>query len=609
MAQGGVFRTGFVIVALCLTPTHDLRADVSGVVKDGSTGVGIAGAVVRLQATELSTTADAQGAFTLDVADGVSWVVVGAAKGYFNGSVLVDAPTSDVVIALDAVPQDDDPNYALITPQTCSLCHPDQYEQWLGSPMANAGFNTWVDDIYSGLGTEGGANGFVYLRDSKFAASNPASECASCHQPELWIEDPFSALADPRLPATPEVIHGVSCEVCHKIADVDVSKVNYPGIFPEAITFTRPKGPLFHPVQYGVLGDVDFEHASFMRASYQPQLVAEVCAACHQDANDIHEDHSFDGVISEPTYLEWADSPYADPKSPHYATCVNCHMPPSGHDQVCNALYPPLVRDPQTIRSHRILGTTPEFLENAVELSMHLSRNGPQVEINIDVANALTGHHVPTGVTVRNVILLVEAWREDDNEPLTFTAGQTVHELGGVGDPTQGYYAGLPGKFFAKVNHNADGVGPTFFTDATGILFDNRIPALATDSTTYSFALPGGGGAVQVRARLIYRRAFRFLVDAKGWMQDGHGNPLEDILPPHFGHLMEESQGQIVLVRGDADGDDDCDLPDFERLIECTTGPLQLLTDATCGVLDDNRDDRIDLLDFAGLQTAFNPAP
>jgi cysteine-rich repeat protein len=105
----------------------------------------------------------------------------------------------------------------------------------------------------------------------------------------------------------------------------------------------------------------------------------------------------------------------------------------------------------------------------------------------------------------------------------------------------------MPGKFFAKVNHDALGNGPTFFTDATGIQFDNRIPALQIDASQYTFELPQEDGLVNVRARLIYRRAFRFLVDAKQWTQDGHGNPLEDVLPPHYGHLMEQIEG-IVLV-------------------------------------------------------------
>ncbi len=604
MDEGTTIRVACVLLAQ-LAWGAVAFADVTGSVRDRTSNLGVVNAVVSIQASGLRTVTDSNGGYSLDVPDGEGLVLVGAAKGYFNASIVVDPPSSGVVVLLDSVPQDDDPNYALITPETCSLCHPSQYDDWLASPMADAGFNTWVDDIYSGLGTPSGMGGFVYLLDSVFADSNPASECASCHQPEHWIENPFSSLLDPRLPVTPEVVHGVSCEVCHKIADIDVSKINYPGIFPDGVTFTRPQGPSFHPVQYGLLGDVDFEHPSLMRASYQPQLVAEVCGACHQDANDINEDHTFDGVISEPTYLEWIASPYGDPDSPQYATCVDCHMSASAHDQVCSVLYPPLVRDPNTIRSHRILGTTPEFLENAVELSMQAKRVGPLVEIDVDVVNSLTGHHVPTGVTVRNMILLVEAWRSGDDTPLTYTAAQTIHDLGGLGDPTRGYYAGRPGKFFAKVNHNANGAGPTFFTDATGIQFDNRIPALGTDTTHYSFALPGGGGTVNLSARLIYRRAFRFLVDAKGWTEDGHGNPLEDVLPPYFGHLMEQAEQELAMMRGDADGDDDSDLDDFQHLHGCTTGPAGVITDPKCEVVDDNRDGRIDLLDFAGLQVAF----
>jgi len=138
------------------------------------------------------------------------------------------------------------------------------------------------------------------------------------------------------------------------------------------------------------------------------------------------------------------------------------------------------------------------------------------------------------------MILLVEAWTKNDSTPLNYIGNQVIHELGGIGDPAQGYYSGLAGKFFAKVNHDSSGSGPTFFTDATGIIFDNRIPALHTDTTQYVFELPQVGEEYVIRARLIYRRSFRFLVDAKQWVNDGHDNPLEDILPPYYGHLMEE---------------------------------------------------------------------
>ncbi len=534
-------------------------AEISGFVRDQATEAPLSGALVTLQATSIRTTTAPDGSFLLAIPDDERAVIVAAAKGYFNEPVVLDNPSDTRVdFLMEAVPQTNSEDYQFLTPDDCGLCHPDQFDQWQDTPMAEAGSNTWVHDIYSGTGTPGGMGGFVYLRDSVYAKSNPASECASCHQPERWIQQPFTPMEDYQVPPSEAVGHGISCEVCHKIAHINVDQINYPGIFPGAVTFTRPEDPTNGQVEYGVLGDVDFRMGGYMRASYQPQLVAEVCGACHQDANDPDENHSFNGVISEPTYIEWLESPYSDPESPFYADCVDCHMPAYGAEEVCAILYPPLLRDSETIRSHRILGTTPEYLENAVELTMEAELTEKTIEVAVDITNSLTGHHVPTGVTVRNMILLVEAWREADDLQLEHLGKQTVHELGGVGDPAEGYYAGLPGKYYSKVNHDANGNGPTFFTDAVGIEFDNRIPAMATDSTTYTFAVPDGGGTVQVRARLIYRRAFRFLVDAKQWTEDGCGEPLEDVLPPHYGHLMEMAEQVLPIGAGcpaDLDGD------------------------------------------------------
>jgi len=324
-----IIRIGVMIP--CLLPAA-AWAQVSGVVRDAISGDPLPGARVTLQATTSTTVADVDGQFVLPDLVGADLVVVGAQVGYFNGSRTVAAPVSDVEILLDPVPQDDDPTYTFMAPATCGACHPTQLAEWTGSPMHRAGRNTWVYDIYDGTGTAGGMGGFVYTRDSEFADTNPASECASCHQPEPWIESPYSAMEP--IGALSEGAHrGVSCETCHKLADVDETRLNYPGLHPDVVTITRPAAPDRAQVQYGVLADSDYSSELLMRSSYQPELVAEVCGACHQDKNDPDEDGDFEeanGVISEPTYHEWRESPYADPGSPHHATCVDCHMPPSG---------------------------------------------------------------------------------------------------------------------------------------------------------------------------------------------------------------------------------------------------------------------------------------
>jgi len=541
---------GGMLVVAALAPVPG-AAQVAGTVVDDATSEPLEGALVTVQASEVETTTGADGRFALPGAGGSGLVIAAGRVGYFNGAARgVGAPATGVEIRLDAVPVVDDPTYVPRLPDSCGRCHPWQDDEWSGSAMRHAGTNTWVHDVYDGTGTAGGEGGFVYTRDSAHAGENPASECRACHQPLAWMDDPFTPLGDADDPTDLER-EGVSCEVCHKIAEVDESLPNYPGLHPDAVRFTRPD-PGGWNVQYGSLPDAIFVSPGEMRASWQPQVRAALCMTCHQDRNDLDGDGDFDeddGPISEPTWLEWLESPYADPESEHYATCADCHMEPADH-AACNWIIPPLERPVGDVRSHRFEGTTPRYLENAASLSLEARREGGRLEIEVTVENESTGHHLPTGVTIRNVILLVEATRAVDGEPLEHLGEQVVHELGGVGDPGEGYFAGLPGKLFAKINHGPDGTGPVFYTEATGILDDTRIPALESDTTAHAFALPDEDTAVRVRARLIYRRSWRVLVDAKGWTTDGHGQPLEDLAPPHFGHLMESAERTIGELPG-----------------------------------------------------------
>ncbi|MCP4993281.1 MAG: hypothetical protein GY934_05790, partial [Gammaproteobacteria bacterium] len=246
-------------------------------------------------------------------------------------STVADSPATDIEILLTPVTIGTNTSYSFVDPDACGSCHPNQKSEWDNSAMANAGINTWVHDIYDGNGTPGGNGGFVYTRDSVYAGSNPDSECAACHQPELWVAAGFSGRMEGPLdgiyPST-ATSHGISCDICHKIADVDEQKISFPGVFPDAVTINLPDSG--YQVQYGFLPDVDFNEAGTMEPSYQSQLAADVCGACHQDNNDINEDHTFAGITSEPTYTEWDESPYSDPASASYKTCIDCHMPPSG---------------------------------------------------------------------------------------------------------------------------------------------------------------------------------------------------------------------------------------------------------------------------------------
>ncbi len=525
------------ILAASLAPLAALApgsalAQVVGEVRDAASGAPIARAIVRVQGGAPRTFTDEEGRFRLeDVASGAH--VVAGAVGYFYAGV--DRPASGpVVLSLEPVPHDPEASVAFLDTTACSGCHAALVADYQGAAMAHAGENTWVADLYGGDGTSGGEGGFVYTRDSVHAARHPSSECAACHQPERFANDPSAALLPPGDPS-PAVAHGVSCLVCHQIAHIDEARPSFPGLHPASVTMARGT-----TVRYGVLGDVDYHAEGRMRASYQPQLTSAVCAACHQDSADPSGEGRYDGPISEGTYLEWLASPYGDPSSERSQSCVGCHSEPLDVPNASDAIL--LERPLGEVRSHRFEGTTPAFLERALSLSLEVSASGDEVRVTASLTNTGAGHDVPSGVTMRNVILLVEA--EDERGPLEYVGEQRVSEEGGVGDPREGYFAGLPGKLYAVVHENAEGDAPVLFTEATRVRRDERIAALATDVTRYAFRLRASG-QVQIRARAIYRRAFRSIADDKAWEQDGHGRPLEDLAAPDFGHLMTSASATL----------------------------------------------------------------
>ena len=81
-----------------------------------------------------------------------------------------------------------------------------------------------------------------------------------------------------------------------------------------------------------------------------------------------------------------------------------------------------------------------------------------------------------------------------------------------------GPQAGLPGKAYAKVLEELwTGVSPTgAYWNPTRVVSDNRLAALAADTSTYVFAAPPDGQAA-VKVTLLFRRAFSALMAQKDW--------------------------------------------------------------------------------------------
>ena len=202
-------------------------------------------------------------------------------------------------------------------------------------------------------------------------------------------------------------------------------------------------------------------------------------------------------------------------------------MPPTGATQFCSQTSN--VRDPSQVRSHVFEGTTPDMLRRAGKLRVASVVDGQTLTVTAAVSTVGAGHDLPTGVTLRHLILVIDVTDRTGARLPQATGsagGPRVPDWGGVGDPESGAFAGLPGRGYARVLVDQFLVENVLFTEAVNA-FDNRIKAGASDTTQYAFTLPRNWRKrdIRVHARLYYRRAFKPTADQRKWNVPLGGNP------------------------------------------------------------------------------------
>lgn len=515
------------------------QTTVSGFVYDQSSPV--AGAIVRAQATELFTTTDAKGNFTLGrLSPGMPITLTAWAPGYYiAGGETAYLPGEDKLeLELIQHSEIDNPNYEWVSayasegdPGNCQNCHsqpgnPESalpFDEWRLDAHSSSARNVRFLTMYTGTdvsGNQSPATRKGYSRDYgsfplppdlsypyygpgyKLDFPETAGNCAACHTPTAAIEAPYSI--DPTVVSSVGA-EGVACDFCHKIWDVRLDDFglpypNMPGVL--SFEFRRPGDG--HQFFAGPYDDVAPGEDTYSPLQQQSQL----CAPCHFGI--------FWDTLIYNSFGEWLDSPYSDPENGQ--TCQNCHMPPGFTDHFARVENGGLIRDPETIFSHLMPGALDErLLQNAVSMSVDSRRENGEIILQVDIVNDNTGHHIPTDSPLRHMILVVQVSDSEENR-LVQLSGPTIPDWGGTGKPSQGYYAGLPGTIYAKVLQELwTYIIPTgAYWNPTRILSDNRIPALETDSTTYRFTAPTEG-AVNLEIKLIFRRAFIELIEQKGW--------------------------------------------------------------------------------------------
>ena len=429
-------------------------------------------------------------------------------------------------------------------------------------------------DIYAGpflaAGEKGDAGKRFFENPTRYEVagdSSDPSDCLRCHSPAYALSAGAAAV-DPRPSVLagkdPAFTEGVTCDVCHRVTEVrsrSEDDLVAPGLV--KATLARPAAGAVPAVQ----GPHDDVTSKEMPSSYAPVFASsEFCVACHSDGR-VLKAQPVDGngqpvgavttriVWGEDTFREWrflpgtvitlqpighgvtysasGDGPFTT--SANYAgrplACQECHMtdpppdPDTGeriadyHDPAAEsgliASHAGAVpRDPRTVHPHRVEGRSARYVAWATELSVAARRDADIISATVRVENRHTGHAFPSGLPDRNVLLLVEAM--DDDGPLSAIDGPRLPSWAsgdGATDPARDL-AGVPGRGYARVLHDADGRGPVFYLRAVNAPYagDTRLKVHGVDENTWRFT--SRGKPVRVRARLVHRLRFKAQTDA-----------------------------------------------------------------------------------------------
>lgn len=302
------------------------------------------------------------------------------------------------------------PPEELLDPASCEECHPQHYQQWLGSMHAYAA----DDPVFLAMNARG----------QRETAGELGDFCVQCHAP---VAVALGKTTDGmNLDELPQHLKGVTCYFCHNVESIDG-------------THNNPIRLALDDVLRGELADpVDNE---FHRSAYGAELDGEtllsgkMCGSCHDIVNG-HE------VQLERTYVEWVDSFYdePDPANPelkiYYGnTCNSCHMqgsngPVADYEGV----------QTRRFRDHRFVGVDvaltdfpdaeqgPALVDDqlaamdefrapsvCVGLCVRPPEDGDGTDIVVWLHNEAAGHHWPSGASQdRRAWVELEAFAGDD---------------------------------------------------------------------------------------------------------------------------------------------------------------------------------------------------
>ena len=176
-------------------------------------------------------------------------------------------------------------------------------------------------------------------------------------------------------------------------------------------------------------------------------------------------------------------------------------------------------RSPKNIRPHHFDGGTEIQLKTALSLELEGETSGTKLTINAYITNTNGGHWVPTGETMRSVMLLLKV-TDSNGKPLNLKKGSRLPDWVGVGKVEEGNYAGLPGAAFAKVLGDDQGNLHVPFWQASQVVSDTRIRPKNSVNLKFEYELEDPEDEPTAEASLIYRPVIRPWAKIKNWLAE-----------------------------------------------------------------------------------------
>jgi hypothetical protein len=286
------------------------------------------------------------------------------------------------------------PRQELLDPAACEECHPQHYQQWLGSMHAYAA----DDPVFLAMNARGQRETGGELGDF----------CVKCHAPmALALGETTDGL---NLDELPQYMKGVTCYFCHNVEAVEGThnnplKLAMDNVLRGSLQDPAPVDNDFHSVDYSDLTDGRTVASS------------DMCGSCHDLVNPA-------GVHVERTYAEWIESFYSteDPANPQWLmfgigqSCNFCHMPTTIEPV---AEYPGVPS--RRLHDHRLVGIDvaltdwpdaeqgpdlaadqmiklKEFLDPEVCVGLCVNpADGGGTDVKVWLHNEFAGHHFPSG--------------------------------------------------------------------------------------------------------------------------------------------------------------------------------------------------------------------